>query len=165
MLCEEYKDLNRKMTNEVGLINDFSYNIIEPRHDETNRMSAGPVKTQISLCICPVWSVFTVRLKKPWVLSYPLSAQRRHWSDWADAQVDLSLRWAHSHFVGFVMRQLIFWCREGILGVSLISTHKICFFIWATTWQNQQNERAPSEDSDQTVAAHLHFYCNRLRWN
>ena len=35
--------------------------------------------------------------------------QRRLWSDWADAQADLSLRWAHSHFVGFVMRRLIFW--------------------------------------------------------
>ena len=37
---------------------------------------------------------------------YPLSAQRRLWSDWVDAQADLSLRWAHSHFVGFVMRRL-----------------------------------------------------------
>ena len=51
--------------------------------------------------------VFAVRLKKTWVLSYPLSAQRRLWSDWADAQADLSLRWAHSHFCfGFVMRRL-----------------------------------------------------------
>ena len=39
--------------------------------------------------------VFTVRMKKAWVLSYPLSAQRRLWSDWADAQADMSLRWAH----------------------------------------------------------------------
>ena len=46
-------------------------------------------------------------MKKAWVLSYPLSAQRRLWSDWADAQADLSLRWAHSHFVGFVMSWLI----------------------------------------------------------
>ena len=45
-------------------------------------------------------------MKKPWVLSYPLSAQRRLWSDWADAQADLSLRWAHSQFVGFVMSRL-----------------------------------------------------------
>ena len=35
-----------------------------------------------------------------------MSAQRRLWSDRADAQADLSLRWAHSHFVGFVMRRL-----------------------------------------------------------
>ena len=41
--------------------------------------------------------VFTVRMKKAWVLSYPLSAQRRLWSDWA-----------HSHFVGFVMSRLTF---------------------------------------------------------
>ena len=50
--------------------------------------------------------VFAVRMKKAWVLSYPLSAQRRLWSDWADAQADLSLRWAHTHFVGFVMLRL-----------------------------------------------------------
>ena len=54
--------------------------------------------------------VFAVRMKKAWVLSYPLSAQRRLWSDWADAQADLSLRWVHSHFVGFVMRRLIIFC-------------------------------------------------------
>ena len=36
--------------------------------------------------------VFAVCMKKPWVLSYPLSAQRKLWSDWADAQADLSLR-------------------------------------------------------------------------
>ena len=50
--------------------------------------------------------VFTVRMKKAWVLSFPLSAQQRLRSDWADAQADLSLRWAHSHFVGFVVRRL-----------------------------------------------------------
>ena len=50
--------------------------------------------------------VFAVRMKKAWVRSYPLSAQRRLWSDWADAQADLNLRWAHSHFVGFVMSRL-----------------------------------------------------------
>ena len=35
-----------------------------------------------------------------------MSAQRRHWSDWADAQANLSFRWAHSHFVDFVTRRL-----------------------------------------------------------
>ena len=50
---------------------------------------------------------FAVCMKKAWILSYPSSAQRRRWSDWADAQTDLSLRWALSHFVGFVMRLLI----------------------------------------------------------
>ena len=50
--------------------------------------------------------VFPVSMKKAWVLSSPLSARRRLWSDWVDAQADLSLRWAHSHFVGFVMSRL-----------------------------------------------------------
>ena len=84
----------------------------EPRHDKTNKMAVRPAKTQISLGIRPAWSlirVFAVRMKKAWVLCYPLSAQRRLWSDWADAQADLSLRWMHTHFVGFVMSWLKCW--------------------------------------------------------
>ena len=46
----------------------------EPRHDKTKQMTVRPAKTQISLGIRPVWSVFAVRMKKAWVLSYPLSA-------------------------------------------------------------------------------------------
>ena len=34
-------------------------------------------------------------------------AQWRLWSDWADAQAD-SLKWSHTHFVGFVMSRLIY---------------------------------------------------------
>ena len=50
--------------------------------------------------------VFTVHMTKAWVLSYPMSAHRRLWSDWADTQADLSLRWEYSHFVGFFMSRL-----------------------------------------------------------
>ena len=50
--------------------------------------------------------VFDVRMKKAWVFSYPISAQQSLWSYWADAQADLSLRWAHSPFVDFVMSRL-----------------------------------------------------------
>ena len=80
----------------------------EPRHDKTNKISVRPAKTQISLGIRPVWSESS--LCAEWVAKAPeLSScgQRRHWSDWADAQADLSLRWAHSHIVGFVMSQLM----------------------------------------------------------
>ena len=52
--------------------------------------------------------VFAVRMKKPCVLSYPLCAKWRLWSDWVDAQADRNLRWAHTHFVGFVMSWLIY---------------------------------------------------------
>ena len=51
--------------------------------------------------------VFVVHMKKAWAFTYPLSAQRSLWSDWADAQDDVSLRWAHTYFVGFVMSWLM----------------------------------------------------------
>ena len=38
--------------------------------------------------------VFDVRMNIHWVLSYPLSAQQRLWSNWANAQTDLSRLWA-----------------------------------------------------------------------
>ena len=75
--------------------NKHNKSITEPRHDKTNKMSMRPVKTHISLGIHPVWSVFAVCMKNPCVLSYPLSAQRRLWSDWEDAQADLSTMGAH----------------------------------------------------------------------
>ena len=53
--------------------------------------------------------VFAVRMKKAWVLSYPLSAQRRLWSDWTDAQADLSLRLAHMSFCLFCHEAAHLW--------------------------------------------------------
>ena len=49
----------------------------------------------------PPISVFAVRMKEAWVLSYSMSAQRILWLDWANAQADLSLRWAHRSFCWF----------------------------------------------------------------
>ena len=63
--------------------------------------------------------VFAVHVKKAWFLSYPLSAQQRLWSGWANAQADLSLRWMHSHIVGFVMSRL------KCLVVKITKTHKL----------------------------------------
>ena len=42
----------------------------EPRHDKTNKMSVCPVKTQISLGICPVWSESS--LCTQWVAKDPM---------------------------------------------------------------------------------------------
>ena len=69
-------------------------------------MTVYPAKTQMSLSICPVWSEFS--LWDQWVAKDPsfLHADSEDWSDWADAQADLSLRWAHIYIVGFDMRQL-----------------------------------------------------------
>ena len=67
-----------------------------------------PAKTQISLGICPDWLVFSVRMKKPRVFSYPSSTQRKLWSTMP------SLIWVFAgctwHFVGFVVLWLISWC-------------------------------------------------------
>ena len=49
--------------------------------------------------------VFAVRMKNHWVISYP-KAHSEDWSDWAEAQADLSLRWAHSYFIGVVVLRL-----------------------------------------------------------
>ena len=57
-----------------------------------------PAKTQISLGIRPVWSESSL---SAWRKLGSLNAQRRLWSDWADAQADLSLRWAHMPFCWF----------------------------------------------------------------
>ena len=46
------------------------------------KSSVHPAKTQISLGICPVWSVFFVWVKKHWALNYLLGTQWRLWSDW-----------------------------------------------------------------------------------
>ena len=91
----------------------------ELRHDKTNKVSVCPAKTQISLGIRPVWSESSL---SAWRNLGPSATHWAHsvdsdqtgwmprlWSDWADAQADLSLRWAHTHFVRFVMSWLKLW--------------------------------------------------------
>ena len=81
----------------------------DPHRDKTNKMACAPSENSDQPGHPPcLIRVFAVRFKKARILSYPLSAQRRLWSDWTDAQADLRLRWAHSHFVGFVTMRLIF---------------------------------------------------------
>ena len=48
---------------------------IGPPHNKTNKITVLTVKTQIRLG--SLIKVSAVRMKKAWVLSYPLSAQRR----------------------------------------------------------------------------------------
>ena len=78
-------------------------------------------------------------MKKAWVLSYPLSAQRRLWSDWVDAQADLSLRWAHCHFV-FLS------CRGSIMFNPTLLFHKttaVCSFYTPSTFLHTWLIRPP----------------------
>ena len=76
--------------------------LFEPPYDKTNKMACAPSKDSDQHGHPPsLIRVFAVRMKKAWVLSYPLSAQWRLWSDWADAQADLSLCWEHMPFCWF----------------------------------------------------------------
>ena len=88
-------------------LSEILFYIYEPPHGKTNKMNMRPAKTRISLGICPVWSESL--LCAQWVVKDPsfLHADSEDWSDWAYAQADLSLRWAHNHIVGFVMKWLI----------------------------------------------------------
>ena len=73
---------------------------------KSTKWHVRPAKTQISLGIRPVRSRSSL---SRWRNLGSLATQWAHsedWSDWVDAQADPSLRWAHSHFVGFVMQQL-----------------------------------------------------------
>ena len=90
------------------------YKTFEPQHDKTNKVAVHPAKTQISLGIRPVWSGSSLSAwRKLGSIATLWAQQRRLWSDWADAQADLSLRWVHSHFVGFVMLRLI-WLHDAV---------------------------------------------------
>ena len=70
-------------------------------HDKTNKLAVRPAQTQISLGIRPVWSESS--LCAQWVAKDPsfLHADSEDWSDWADAQADLSLHLAHMPFCWF----------------------------------------------------------------
>ena len=91
---------------------------------KTNKMAYAPTEDSDHPGIRPVWSVFALCLKVfgPYI-RYPKSTQRR-----LIKLGFLSLRLAHMYFR---------WFRLTLA------------YIWATTWQNQQNDWAPSEDSDQ----------------
>ena len=73
----------------------------EPVHDKTNKVTVRPAKTWISLGIRPVWSESSL---STWIKLGSLATQWAHsedWSDWMDAQADLSLRWADRSFYWF----------------------------------------------------------------
>ena len=72
----------------------------EPQHDKTNKMAVRPAKTRIS------WE--SAQSDQSSLSAWrTLGFLATHWahSEYSD-QADLSLRWAHTHFVGFVMSWL-----------------------------------------------------------
>ena len=74
-------------------------------------------------------------MKKHWALNYLLSTNWRLWSDWVDAQADLSFRWVHMSFCWFccVVAHISYDC----------CTH--AYIIWASAEQNHQNVLCPQQ--------------------
>ena len=90
------------MSGNYGTERDGKIKSNDPQQDKTNKITCVPSKDSEQPGHSPsLIRVFTVHMKKAWVLSYSLSAQLRLWSDWADAQADLSLCWAHMSFCWF----------------------------------------------------------------
>ena len=85
------------------------YNVYEPPHDKTNKMTVCPVKTQISLGIRPVWSESS--LCAQWVAKNTrfLHADSED-SDQTGRMPRMIGVFAGrtNHFVGFVMRLLMY---------------------------------------------------------
>ena len=91
--------------------------IYEPGHNKTDKITVRLAKTQISLGIRPVWSESSLSAWRK------LGSLPTHWapSEDSDAQSDLSLRWAHSHFVCFVMSRLLY--------------RYACFYVWTRSYK------------------------------
>ena len=77
------------------------HRVSEPPHDKTSKMTVCPAKTQISLGICRLIRGFAVRSIDSWRSKVSSCGQQRLGSDWADAQADPSLHWAHMPFCWF----------------------------------------------------------------
>ena len=84
----------------VCVVCSLSFTANELPHDKTNKMACAPNEDPDQPGHPPSLSrAFPVHMRKHWALHNLLSAQWRLWSDWVDAQADLSLRWAHNRFV------------------------------------------------------------------
>ena len=80
----------------------------ELHHDKSNQIACAPSKDSDQPGHPPsLIRVFAVRMKKAWVLSYPLSASEEY---------DPSLRWGHKsvcwfcHVVAHVLKDLMILC-------------------------------------------------------
>ena len=132
----------------------------------------GPAKIQISIGIHPVWSVFAVCLKKAWVLGYPLSAQRRLWSDghmprliWVFAgctAILLDLSWGSSYqnwectwWSNSSLATRRFVCKAVWLLSGLLRLLFLFFFLWANCkmwailWENLLLSHENNKGTDQ----------------
>ena len=72
---EDFLEIQDQYLKQKGPLAWLGKMISEPPHDKTNKMTVRPAKTDQPGHPPSLIRVFTVRMKKAWVLSYPLSTQ------------------------------------------------------------------------------------------
>ena len=116
---------------------------------KSTKWHVRPAKTQISQGIRRVWS--EPSLCAQWVAKDPrfLRADSGDWSDWADAQADLSLCWAHMSFCWV--------CHEvAHMSVSCKTDTIHCWFHWPLQFIGQLIN---ADCSVNTVCLHWRHTC------
>ena len=97
-------ELNQRLldsqSDSLSMLGTQLQGIHEPPHDKTNKMACAQRRHR-SACASAQTDQSSLSAWRNIGSSYPLSALRRFWSDWADAQADLSLRWAQRPFCWF----------------------------------------------------------------
>ena len=91
----------------------------EPPHDKTNKMTIAPSENSDQPRHPPsLITVFAVRMKKHWVLSYTWSASEDsgRCPGWYESPLS-----AHAIFVGFVMRRLVCYIADFYICGSLLN--------------------------------------------
>ena len=80
-----------------------------PKREKTYLLRWSPKEDSNPLCIRAVWSEFLLPARRHFVsLAIQKSAQWRFWSDCANAQADLNLRWTHKSKVLFLTLRSIY---------------------------------------------------------
>ena len=132
----------------------------EPEHDNSYKMTCASSEDSDQPVHSPsLIRVFAVRKKIAWALGYHLSAQQTLCSVWADAQSDLSRRWANMSFCWFCRAaahtDTSRTCTKCIKSQVTDRTHQGNFEQTSNTviepHRDKTNNlaRAPCEDSDQ----------------
>ena len=117
--------------------NEMSHLMTKP-----TKWHVRPAKTQISLGIHPVWSESSL---STWRKLGSLATHWAHsedWSDWAEAQADLSLRWAHMPLCWFCREAAQMWipfsrltfnCAPAYRASDLVGSHLKFLIKWVGT--------------------------------
>ena len=90
--------------------------LLEPSHDKTSKLACAPSEDSDEPGHSPsLIRVFAVRFMGSLGTTFTSGGQRRLRSDWADAQADLSLDWAHMPFCWFIHEVVHFIFRRDIM--------------------------------------------------